>query len=260
MNYRHSYHAGNAADVFKHIVLIALLQALCKKDKPFCYLETHAGEPLYPLNNKEHQEGIDKLVGKSVDNNLLKTYLDIIEKYPGHYPGSATIAQTLLRPQDRMVLSELHPEVAALLKDQFKHVHIQNGYTTLKACTPPPERRGLILIDPCYEAPDEWKQLPTHVYNTWQRWKTGIYALWYPIKNQEIVSVFKSKMKRLGISNILVTELCPWPTENNQRLNGSGMMIINPPWQLETELKAALPCLLDVLRQHPKGYAIVTNL
>jgi 23S rRNA (adenine2030-N6)-methyltransferase len=259
MNYRHSYHAGNAADVFKHIVLVALLQALTQKDKPFCYLETHAGEPLYLLNNKEYRDGIARLLGKST-SGLLKDYLQIVESYPGYYPGSATIAQALLRPDDRMVLSELNPDVAVLLKKQFKHVHIQDGYVTLKACTPPPERRGLVLIDPCYEEPNEWTRLATQVIETYKRWPSGVYAIWYPIKTKSVVSAFHAKLKRSGIPNVLITELCPWPADIDQRLAGSGMVIINPPWQLETRLNSALQPLLDFLRQHPKGYAIITTL
>jgi len=258
MNYRHSYHAGSASDVFKHIVLVALLQALHKKDKPFCYLETHAGQPLYELNNKEFQDGIAKLWGQPV-TGLIQDYLQIIQQHNptktlSYYPGSATIAHSLLRPGDRMILSELQPTVVTALKQAFKQaVYAQDGFTTLKACLPPKERRGLVLIDPCYEAPDEWKQLVPHIVAAWKRWQTGIYAIWYPIKLNAVVNKFHADLKRSGIPNILITEFCPWPSDIDQRLSGSGLAIINPPFQLENTLKTTLPALLTLLKQHSKA-------
>jgi 23S rRNA (adenine2030-N6)-methyltransferase len=274
MNYRHKYHAGNAADVFKHIVLVALLQALCKKDKPFCYLETHAGMPGYALSDPrgEFQDGIARLWGQKKANGLIRDYLQIIQTYnpdktaPLHYyPGSSTIVRTLLRPTDRMVLADLEPEIASALKEAFKrdkqvHIHEQNGYQLLKACLPPQERRGLVLIDPCYEDPNEWKALAHHVMTAWQRWQTGIYAIWYPIKINTLVKSFHAGLKRSGIPNILIAELCPWPSDADQHLSGSGLAIINPPWQLQSTLQETLPTLLNVLKQHPKGHTNIFML
>jgi 23S rRNA (adenine2030-N6)-methyltransferase len=269
MNYRHNYHAGNAADVFKHIVLVCLLQALCKKDKPFCYFETHAGMPLYDLNSKpsqtqrEYQDGVARVWGKKSTAKPIQDYLRIIQNYNNgkdlrYYPGSATIARALLRPSDRMIISDLQPDVVAELKLGFKHdnqvnIHEQNGYMMLKACLPPKERRGLVLIDPCYEEANEWAELPKHVLTTWTRWQTGIFAIWYPIKQNTSVKAFHSALKRTGIPNILITELCPLPSDIDQRLSGSGVAIINPPWQLDETLQATLAPLLRLLKLHPKG-------
>jgi 23S rRNA (adenine2030-N6)-methyltransferase len=268
MNYRHNYHAGNAADVFKHIVLVCLLQALHKKDKPFCYLETHAGMPLYDLNSKpsqtqrEFQEGIARVWGKQ-STGPIRDYLKIIQEYNGkdlrYYPGSATIARTLLRPSDQMVLADLQPDVVTELKLGFKrddqvHIHEQNGYAMLKAYLPPQERRGLVLIDPCYEEANEWSELVKNVLTAWTRWQTGIYAIWYPIKQKSIIKTFHAALKRTGIPNILITELCPLPSDIDQRLSGSGLAIINPPWQLDETLETTLPPLLNLLKQHPKGH------
>jgi 23S rRNA (adenine2030-N6)-methyltransferase len=267
MNYGHHYHAGNAADVLKHVVLVALLQALSKKDKPFCYLDTHAGMAVYDLKAQataEYQQGISKLFNQKPESALLQSYLQCVSALnPNgklqHYPGSPAIAKSFLRPQDKMILNELQTDTHALLKKYFTHqnqinVHHQDGYQALKAFLPPVERRGLVLIDPAYENADEWNVLVKKLKDAYERWPTGIYAIWYPIKTRRQVDRFHQQLSASNIDNLFVVELCPYPTDIAQRLNGSGLVIVNLPWQLDIELQTMLPELLNYLKQNDGAY------
>jgi 23S rRNA (adenine2030-N6)-methyltransferase len=204
MNYRHAFHAGNFADVFKHTILVGLLQALKEKPAPFCYLDTHAGAGRYDLRGVEAartgeaESGIVRLLGAQAEAPpLLRAYLDLIAAlnlagYSGHaiaiYPGSPLIASHLLRPSDRAVLCELQGEEAAALKALFAGdarigVHQRDGYAALAALLPPKERRGLVLIDPPFEAQEgEFCAIEAALKSAYARWPTGIYAIWYPIK------------------------------------------------------------------------------
>ncbi|ALG67169.1 23S rRNA (adenine(2030)-N(6))-methyltransferase RlmJ [Beggiatoa leptomitoformis] len=268
MNYRHSYHAGNFADVFKHITLIALLQHLQQKTNPFCYLETHAGIGGYDLNAEEarktleYQNGIEKLLQNPIDHPLLQVYQELIKSYNEetasirYYPGSPLIAYHFLREQDRAVYIELHEEAANALKQLFKSykhvaVHNMDGYQALKAFLPPKEKRGLVLIDPPFESPDEFTHLIKHIKIAYKRWATGTYAIWYPIKQYTDILPFHRQIRELGIPKILSTEFCIYPDDTNLRLNGCGLIIINPPWQLDDKLKTILPHLCNALTQDP---------
>ncbi len=268
MNYRHAFHAGNFADVFKHIVLSLLLRSLHRKDAPFCYLDTHAGAGRYDLVGAEAQK-----TGEFKDGILrlweidplpeLADYLAAVralnpDKALRYYPGSPAVARFFLRPGDRMVLLELHPQECAQLKtrfggDQQVTVQAQDGYAGLKALLPPSERRGLVLIDPPYESEDEYRQVVEGIRTAHARWASGIYALWYPIKNRPPVERFHQALVATGMRRILVAELAPYPEDSSFRLNGCGMVVINPPWKLDETLRDLLPKLLDVLRQHPAG-------
>lgn len=256
MNYQHSYHAGNFADVFKHIVLVALIQSLLRKETAFCYLDTHAGVSQHDLlaeNAQKTQEftlGIEKIFTAEQPPALIQQYLACVKKLnPTHelrfYPGSSSFVHSFLRPQDRMILGELHPDNARLLKQFFTSdkrvaVHQQDGYQSLKAFLPPKERRGLVLIDPPYEKPDELLSLPAKIATEIKRWETGIYAIWYPIKTRELLKPFYRAWQTHITRPMLVTELCVYPDDHAGRLNGSGMLIINPPWQLDQQLETVL--------------------
>lgn len=279
MNYRHSFHAGNFADVFKHVVLTALVNSFFKKETPFCYLDTHAGAGIYDLQSKE------ALKGKEFENGILPL-IDSSRKALGpkqsienfircfrklnsnqnlqYYPGSPEVVRQLLRPQDRIVLSELHPEEYISLKKQFPHhkqiaIHNQDGYLSLKAFLPPKEKRGLILIDPPYENIDEFEKLIEMVPQAIKRFETGVYAIWYPIKNRAPVDYFLRVMKEKISRPMLVTELSIQPEDLPTHLNGSGMLIINPPWKVEEELKEVLPTLWRILSKEEKGKWRVTH-
>lgn len=271
MNYRHSYHAGNFADVFKHVQLTLLLQALRSKEAPFCYLDTHAGTGRYDLQGTTAQKTGEYLQG------VMRFWLrgDVIESAPAadylaavralnpdgelrYYPGSPRIARHFLRPQDRMVLIELHPEDAIFLKREFRgdkqvHVHCADGYTGLKAFLPPPEKRGLVLIDPPFEDGNEFERLTDSLRIAYQRWPTGIFALWYPLKDNYRVQHFHRQLVASGMRKLLLVEMHLHANPSVNTLYGCGMIIVNPPWQMNEKLRALLPRLLAGLQPDGEG-------
>ncbi len=273
MNYDHAYHAGNFADVFKHIILIHLIKSFLKKETAFCYLDTHAGAGCYDLNstkaelNKEYMTGIEKILLERNPPEWLHDYLHCINLYFSKklYPGSPLIARHFLRANDRMILSEWNPTPYQLLKHQFAQdrqvaVHCQNGYQSLKASLPPKERRGLILIDPPYEKMDEIDLLIQLLPKITERFETGVYALWYPIKNRLSINNLLQALQEQIHRPYLIAEISIYPEDLSFQLNGCGMMIINPPWKLNEELAEILPWLWKTLSIHQKGrYQIKTS-
>ena len=281
MNYQHLYHAGNFSDVVKHIVLISLIEFLKQKEKPFCYLETHAGSGLYDLQTieanktQEYKNGILKLFNKFVletgkENKkndfpeIIKTYLEIVKEngFPNTYPGSPLIAKHCLRPQDSMILLELHPEEVKNLKSLFRNqknsaIHHQDGYQGLKAFLPPKERRGLILIDPPYEKNDEWEQTITTLELSLKRFPAGVYAIWYPLKDKAAVNQFQRQLKTLKVEKkveeIVVIELTVHPEDIEFGLIGCGMAILNPPWQWQEYISKVIPWLWERLSEEGEG-------
>lgn len=275
MNYRHIFHAGNFADVFKHVVLSLLLKSLHKKETPFCYLDTHAGASRYDLSsaaaqkNGEYRDGIKRLWNSQPMPELVD-YLAAVRALNDadslrYYPGSPRVARFFLRPQDRAVLFELQPEECTQLKTEFAGdrqvlVQGQDGYAGLKALLPPKERRGLVLIDPPYESDKEFEQVIDGLRIAHARWDTGMYALWYPIKGRPPVERFHRMLVATGIRKILLAEFSPYPEDSGFRLNGCGMVVINPVWKLDETLHSVSSVLLERLRQHPAARAAVTWL
>ncbi|EKD73191.1 MAG: Protein containing DUF519 [uncultured bacterium] len=270
MNYRHIYHAGNFADTFKHIILIALIQSLMRKENAFCYLDTHAGIGYYDLysefaqKSKEFENGIIKIIAATNPPSLIQDYLTCVKKLNAaselrYYPGSPYFVKCFLRPQDRMILVELHPEDIKTLKHFFKQdkhvaIHHQDGYQSLKAHLPPKERRGLILIDPPYEKSDELLSLPAVLASAIKRFETGIYAVWYPIKNRLQLARFYRELKSNIQRPSLITEFCIHAEAMSAiQLIGCGMVIINPPWQLTPLLEKNLTWLWNTLRTPNQG-------
>ena len=273
MNYRHIYHAGNFADVLKHAVLALIIKALQKKDAPFCYFDTHAGIGRYDLHHEaaqktgEYRTGIARLWNNVAAPPAVAGYLAAVRALNAgthlrYYPGSPRVARHLLRPQDRMVLFELHPEEVAMLRHEFSGdrqvaVHEQDGYAGLKGFLPPPEKRGVVLVDPPYEQRDEYDRVISGLKTAHERWAGGVLAIWYPIKDRPTVERFHRRLVATGIHKILLAELSVYPLDNAFRLNGCGMAIINPPWQLDNALKTLLPELLSALRVDDPGRARV---
>lgn len=272
MNYRHSYHAGNFADVFKHIVLVQLLRALARKDKAFAYLETHAGAGRYDLQSPEAQKSGESLDGvgrvwQGVAGADIEGYLSAVrvlnpDATLRYYPGSPRIARSLLRPPDRMRLAEQLPEAYTALKAEFdrdKQVEVVcgDGYALLRAWLPPPERRGLLLLDPAYDDNGEWDRLQAALQLVAERWQQGTCAIWYPLKAVSLLPRFKAAVRAAGLRRLLVAELGVWPADTPFRLNGCGMLIYNPPWQLDTELRAVIGPLAQSLRQGSGGQSTV---
>jgi 23S rRNA (adenine2030-N6)-methyltransferase len=264
LSYRHAFHAGNFADVFKHVLLVQLIRALHRKDKPFCVLDTHAGAGRYDLDstpaqkNREFAGGIGRLWDQPGLGPELADYVERVgalnpDGRLRDYPGSPRIARALLRPNDRLMLTDLHPAEHAALKAEFAGdrqvvVHHQDGYAALKALLPPPERRGLVLLDPAYELKDEFDRLIEAVQVIHRRWAGGIIAAWYPILDRAPSLRWQRTLQKLAIPAMLCAELGLYPYDAPLGLHGNGMIIINPPWTLDETLGRLLPELLQRLR------------
>ena len=271
MNYRHGYHAGNFADVFKHAVLLDLLRVMLAKPTPISYFETHAGAGRYALDaeqaliTKEYEGGIAKLFGVTGLPPELARLIEQVKavNFPGTlrwYPGSPALASAMLRPDDRLQLCELEPSEARALKHAYAHdartqVHAGDGYQTLKALLPPTPRRGLVLIDPPYESHDEFQQVSEALKAALARWATGVYLIWYPIKDGRQLAPFKRLLKNLPVKSLLTAELCVHPDQSALRLNGSGVAIINAPYRFEMALERILTPLHRLLREAPRARA-----
>jgi 23S rRNA (adenine2030-N6)-methyltransferase len=279
MNYRHAFHAGNFADVFKHTVLIDLLEALKAKPAPFCYVDTHAGRGLYDLRGaqaqqtREHVDGVQRLLGANGLPPSLQRYVDLIRGFadePGPlatYPGSPLIAARLMREDDRAILCELQPAETAALRaalhgDRRFAVHERNGYEALGALLPPPQKRGLVLIDPPFEAQvGEYTLIQDALEASLARWPNAAHAIWYPIKLREAVLPFHRWLRsRGGADGALVAELLLHPDNSMLRLNGCGIAIINSPWQFDRGLAAWLPALEGLLAQGRYGSSRIEML
>lgn len=266
MNYRHGFHAGNFADVVKHSLLLTLLEALDRKPAPWAYLDTHAGAGAYDLHSDaarrtgEAQGGIGRLwaARSKLPPAAEKLCALVAELNPGAladalprvYPGSPRVAAALARADDRLLLAELHPQEAYLLRGEMQGnkgaaVHERDGYEMLKALTPPKERRGLVLMDPPYEKADEFETAAGALIAAYRHWPTGVYALWYPIKDDSARRRFLRRLEQSGLRKILLTELHLPPQE--AALSGTGLLVVNPPWQMDTEARECLAALVPVL-------------
>jgi 23S rRNA (adenine2030-N6)-methyltransferase len=285
MNYRHIFHAGNFADVVKHVVLTFILEKLCEKPTPFCVVDTHAGQGIYDLRSpsaqrtQEAEGGILKLLACQDGSlgALFDSYLTIVKHLNAglggirFYPGSPKIAQAFLRAHDRLLLSELHPESCSLLKALFRgerraQIFERNGYLSLKALLPPLERRGLVLIDPPFEKKDEWTHIAKGLREALKRFAHGIYMIWYPLKDQAVVSAFQQEIHQLYPQNILIidfylgTDKLYLGLDREEPLNGlkgCGLIIVNPPWQLREKAQLALQQLLTIMGQEKTGKVLL---
>jgi 23S rRNA (adenine2030-N6)-methyltransferase len=271
MNYRHAFHAGNFADVVKHAVLARIVEYLKQKDKAFRVVDTHAGEGLYDLASSqaartgEWRDGIGRVLATPPSGEagaLLAPYLQAVASVNedgglGHYPGSPVIVRHLLRKQDRLTAIELHPQDAKRLEQRFAgdyqvRVITLDGWLALGAHLPPKEKRGLVLVDPPFEAEGEFERLIDGLLRAHRRWPGGIYALWYPIKHRDALVAMVRAVRASGIPRVLDTRfMIRRRSEGEPRLDGSGMLIVNPPFTLERELSVLFPYLLDVLKQEP---------
>ena len=276
MNYRHLFHAGNFADIFKHTLLVVLLEALNRKPAPWCLFDSHAGAGLYDLHAEEARRsgeaagGIGRLwparaaapppvaqlcAAVAAVNPGLAT-----DALPRFYPGSPLVAANLARAHDRLVLAELQPEEALLLRTHLRRdarvaVHVRDGYEMLKALTPPAERRGLALLDPPFEKATEFVQMLQALRVTQRRWSEGVYALWYPLKDQPAVRRFERELRHLKARRVLLAEFRAAPA-GTPGLHACGLALINPPWQIEQGSEAALEFLRDTLAPQCGGYQL----
>jgi len=267
VNYRHAYHAGNAGDCLKHAVLVWLIRAMQRKPTPLFVLDTHAGAGRYQLDQGpaartgEWQQGIDRLLAGPPQ--VLADYVGLVQAL-GLYPGSPVIARTLMRAEDRMACCERQPEDAAALRTLFHGdrqvgVHLRDGWEALGALLPPYEKRGLVLIDPPFEDPEEFAVLARGLATGWRRFRTGVFAAWYPIKQRASVRQLMTNVRDAGIRDVVTLELVLREPLDPRRLNGCGMLLVNPPYRFEIELPQILAALLDRLGDREQGEAAETR-
>lgn len=255
MNYRHAFHAGNFADCMKHALLVWLVRALAAKPAAFAVLDTHAGIGSYDLaaaeaeRTGEWRSGIGRLLGTA--GPALTDYVAQCRKagIPATYPGSPALIRALLRPQDRLAACELHPEDYATLYAAFRRdpqvaVHRRDGWEALKALTPFPEKRGLILIDPPFEREGEFDRLVDALALLAHRFRAGVVACWYPIKHRSPVRAFHQALQDRALRNLAAAELWLREPVDPQRLNGCGLLVANPPWRFEEQGGEILAALL----------------
>lgn len=283
MNYRHHFHAGNFADVMKHLILVLLIKGMQRKEKGFLCLDTHSGRGRYDLESAaqgdtqarkpEWPEGIGRLWDASDLPAVAQEYLAVVRQCndagtnsglgtgaeqsaapPRNYPGSPWLAQALLREQDRLFLCEKQPEECEVLRDELsiaRRVTIQalDGYTALKATLPPPEKRALILIDPPFEAQDEFEKVIEGIEQALRRLPAATIAVWYPLTERARVDAFFRELEHLRLPPCWTTELCVAGEASSLRMRGCGLLVINPPWQLDREISTVLPWLRTLLAQ-----------
>ncbi|OAI11086.1 rRNA methyltransferase [Methylomonas koyamae] len=263
LSYRHGFHAGNFADVLKHSLLALTIAALKQKPKPFVYIDTHAGAGKYSLKSEfaektgEYRQGIVRVWRESEPPAELRDYLAAVRaentgRQLARYPGSPQLVRRLVRPQDRLLLSELHGSDATALQQLFagdKQVGVakEDGLNMLPKKLPPIQRRGLVLIDPSYEMRDEYKKVVAALVSAYRHFATGIYAVWYPVIERAATEAFIAKLAATGIPRQLRIEHCVADDGAGRGMTGSGMLFINPPWLLASQAQTLLPWLDRVL-------------
>jgi len=274
MNYRHHFHAGNFADVMKHVLLLELLERLGQKDKAYRYIDTHAGAGIYDLasapaqKSGEYLDGIHRLsqLEPSVTRlapAMIQRYLALVEqlraeKSRGWYPGSPWFALHQMREMDKATLFEMNPDVFTqlhhYLHDKRMGLHERDAYEGLLAVIPPKEKRGLVMIDPPYEIErKDFPQLVELLSAAYQKWPTGVFAVWYPIKDRAMIERFEKKMSKTGIRRQLICELCVWPDDTPVGLNGCALLVINPPYQFADNADTLLQWLFPHLKMSENG-------
>ncbi|SDI40047.1 23S rRNA (adenine(2030)-N(6))-methyltransferase RlmJ [Pseudomonas panipatensis] len=272
MNYRHAYHAGNHADVFKHITLSRIFALMARKDTPFAYLDSHSGVGLYDLlgdeasRTGEWESGIGRLWQRDDLPALAADYLEVVRALNPdggleYYPGSPELARRLTRSQDRVLLNELHPEDGRLLKanmggERRIAVHQGDGWLLPRAFLPVAEKRAVLLIDPPFERVDELERCVAALGEAIGRMRQTVVVIWYPIKDERQLKRFYQGLERSGAPKLLRAELLVHPADSADRLNGSGLAIANPPWPLEDELRSLLPWLAETLAQSQGGWRL----
>ncbi len=279
MNYRHAFHAGNFADVLKHLILVRILLHLRDKMTPFRVIDTHAGAGCYDLASPqaartgEWRDGIGRVIDATWAADaaaLVAPYFATVQSSNTgdalrRYPGSPIIAARLMRPHDRLVACELEPVAASELSRQLKafpqaKVTTIDGWTALNAFVPAKERRGLVIVDPAFERRDDFAQLTDGIVGAHRKWPTGIYLLWYPIKSPDGPDRLSRALRAAAISKSLRVEMSVRSTDMDGSLGACGIIVINPPWRLESELRTILPALLEHLgRDEERGFRIVTG-
>jgi 23S rRNA (adenine2030-N6)-methyltransferase len=275
LSYRHAFHAGNHADVLKHLLLVLTLDYYLRKDKPFWYIDTHAGSGLYRLaspeaqKNREFAAGIQTLWAASNVPDGIQTYLNLIRQLNPQqalqqYPGSPWLAAQMLRPADQLRLFELHPADYRALdtllgQDKRARINKQDGLQGLLGLLPPLARRAIILIDPSYELKSDYTEVVSALLKAHQRFATGTYLLWYPVVDRQRIKQMIHALQKTGIADILQIEFCPQTDSEGLGMTGSGMFVVNPPWLLANQMRGILPWLQQQMAQG-NGHFTLTQI
>lgn len=270
LSYRHAFHAGNFADVLKHALLQHTLSYMTQKEKPLRIIDTHAGAGAYkfsssqPIKNREYDNGIGKLWGRDDLPPILQDYINVVKAFNDgdhlqYYPGSPLFMQTALRPKDNLFLHELHSTDWRLLSDVIgddKQVKIldADGLAGMQALLPPPDRRGLIFIDPSYELKNDYQQVVRQVVSAHKKFATGTYVIWYPVVLRQRIDDMQKAFIKSGIKNIQLFELGIAPDSPEYGMNSSGLFVINAPWTLWKAMEEAMPYLAEVLGEEGQGF------
>ncbi|NMJ43287.1 23S rRNA (adenine(2030)-N(6))-methyltransferase RlmJ [Roseomonas sp. JC162] len=271
MNYRHAFHAGNHADCLKHALLLPILDALKRKAAPFAVLDTHAGRGIYDLSAEEAARtgeaarGALRLAG--VTEGPLAPFVAALREqgFPSRYPGSPALIRAALRPQDRLACCELHPEDHAALRVHFARdrqvaVHRRDAWEAIRALTPFPERRGLVLMDPPFEQEEEFARLAEAIVGLNHRFRAGILAAWYPVKHRAPVRDFHDALRASPVRDVVAAEMWLREPTDPRRLNGSGLLVVNPPYGFEAAAAEILSALLATLETEPGAGVSVTRI
>jgi 23S rRNA (adenine2030-N6)-methyltransferase len=268
VNYRHAFHAGNHTEVFKHAVLTLMLEQLLQKTNPFAVLDTHGGLGVYDLNSEEAMRtnercaGVDRVFGKPLASAPM--YSRIIETLNDQslrfYPGSPELIRQALREHDRLIVCELHPQDGAILKARYRGdrrilVHERDGYEAVGALLPPRERRGLVFIDPPFEQRNEDDQIANSLRIGFRKWATGIFAIWYPIKDGALGDRIGAAAVAAGFNNVLRAEFCLFPRDG-LALAGSGLVICNPPWMVDDRIRHLCQDLKEILGSQDSTWSV----
>lgn len=270
LSYRHGFHAGNFADVLKHTVLIHTLDYMMQKEKALRIIDTHAGAGVYKLSgaqaqkNREFENGIGRLWSMANVPTAVAHYLNAVRKLNERdqlqiYPGSPLFTQTLMREQDRLFLHELHPSDFQFLRDCMrddKRIKVLNedGFASMQALLPPPDRRALVLLDPSYEVKSDYQHLVKQVIQAHKRFATGTFLIWYPVVLRQRIDEMELALQKSGIKNIQLMELGLQTDNPEFGMTSSGMIVINPPWTLWSAMEEALPWLADELGENGQGF------
>ena len=272
LSYRHAFHAGNFADVLKHSVLSLVLDYMTRKEKGFCYIDSHSGAGMYQLADEyaqktgEYKDGIDKIIDDDNAPESLEPYLSLIKSLNLHsdlevYPGSPGIAKAFIRRQDNSHLFELHPTDIQHLED-FCHrwrkafVKQSDGYQGVLGLLPPPSRRGVVLIDPPYELKEDYQKAINTIIKAYAKFSTGTYILWYPVVKRELVEQMNETFTKSSVKNVLQVEFCLENDTAEYGMTGTGLFIVNPPWQLSQQLEEILPYMKTKLGNNESNYTL----
>lgn len=262
LSYRHSFHAGNPADVIKHLVLAQTLEYMIRKDKPFDYIDTHSGAGLFELSSSdaqktlEFEQGIGKLWAADVIHPALKDYVELVKRFNkttlAFYPGSPKVAESYLRKDDKGWFFELHPRDVVLLQKNTEHkkslrVRAEDGFKGLQSLLPPASRRAVVLMDPPYEIKQDYQTAVDAIIKAYKKFNSATYMIWYPVVDRARIDGMEAQLKASGLRNISLYELATSADTEEHGMTASGMIVVNPPWTLNKTMQEVLPELVSLL-------------